>query len=94
MLDVARFLVGEAMSLYCRAQSVKPGIRGEDMATIVLGHAGGATIRSSIGVYAMTTLFFRHQAGTWQHERHDAGDHQIRFRRLARGDDDAPGRDR
>ena len=36
MLDVARFLMGEASRLYCQTQSVKPGIRGEDMATIVL----------------------------------------------------------
>jgi D-apiose dehydrogenase len=43
MLDVARFLMGEATRLYCQAQSVKPGIAGEDMATIVLQHASGAT---------------------------------------------------
>jgi D-apiose dehydrogenase len=43
MLDVARFLMGEATRLYCQAQSVKPGIRGEDMATILLRHANGAT---------------------------------------------------
>ena len=43
MLDVARFLMGEATRLYCQAQSVKPGIAGEDMATIVLQHSGGAT---------------------------------------------------
>jgi D-apiose dehydrogenase len=43
MLDVARFLMGEATSLYCQSQSVKPGIAGEDKATILLKHAGGAT---------------------------------------------------
>jgi len=43
MLDVARFLMGEATRLYCQTQSIKPGIRGEDMATIVLEHASGAT---------------------------------------------------
>jgi D-apiose dehydrogenase len=43
MLDVARFLMGEATRLYCQAQSVKPGIAGEDMATIVLQHVSGAT---------------------------------------------------
>ncbi len=43
MLDVARFLMGEATHLYCQTQSIKSGIRGEDMATIVLQHAGGAT---------------------------------------------------
>ena len=43
MLDVARYLMGEATRVYCQTQSVKPGIAGEDMATIVLRHAGGAT---------------------------------------------------
>ena len=43
MLDVARFLMGEATRLYCQTQSVKPGIRGEDMATILLQHESGAT---------------------------------------------------
>jgi predicted dehydrogenase len=33
MLDVARYLIGDASLLYCQSQSVKPGIRGEDMAT-------------------------------------------------------------
>jgi predicted dehydrogenase len=43
MLDVTRFLMGEATRLYSQTQSVKPGIAGEDMATIILQHEGGAT---------------------------------------------------
>jgi predicted dehydrogenase len=43
MLDIARYLMGEATRLYCQTQSVKPGIRGEDMATILLRHPSGAT---------------------------------------------------
>ncbi len=43
VLDVARFLLGEATTLYCRAASIRPGIRGEDMMSAVLGHANGAT---------------------------------------------------
>jgi D-apiose dehydrogenase len=43
MLDVTRFLMGEATRLYCQTHSVKPGIAGEDMATIILQHEGGAT---------------------------------------------------
>jgi predicted dehydrogenase len=43
MLDVARFLMGEASRLYCQTQSIKDGIRGEDMATILLQHESGAT---------------------------------------------------
>ena len=43
MLDVARYLIGEASLLYCQSQSIKPEIRGEDMATIMLRHQNGAT---------------------------------------------------
>ncbi|MBX3567077.1 MAG: Gfo/Idh/MocA family oxidoreductase [Rhizobiaceae bacterium] len=43
MLDVARYLMGEVESLYCQTRTVKQGIRGEDMATTMLRHEGGAT---------------------------------------------------
>jgi len=43
MLDVARYLVGDVSLLYCQSRSVKPGIRGEDMATMMLRHQNGAT---------------------------------------------------
>jgi hypothetical protein len=33
-----RFLVGEVRRLTCRTASVRPGIRGEDAATILLEH--------------------------------------------------------
>ena len=42
VLDVARFLFGEVERLTCEASSVKPGIAGEDMATVLSRHAGGA----------------------------------------------------
>lgn len=41
ILDVVRFLFGEARSLYCRTQRVNPGIRGEDVANVLLEmHSG------------------------------------------------------
>jgi predicted dehydrogenase len=43
MLDVARYLFGDVTRLYCQSQSIKPGIRGEDMATTLLSHQCGAT---------------------------------------------------
>jgi D-apiose dehydrogenase len=43
MLDVARFLLGEVSLLYCQSNSIKPGISGEDQATIMLHHRSGAT---------------------------------------------------
>ena len=42
-LDVARFLFGDATSLAARTRRVNPSIRGEDVATIMLGHAGDVT---------------------------------------------------
>ncbi len=41
LLDVARFLFGEVDALTCRTSSVKPGIKGEDSAVLLLGHESG-----------------------------------------------------
>lgn len=43
LLDVARALFGEVEEIFCRTQRVKPGIAGEDMATVILTHRNGAT---------------------------------------------------
>jgi predicted dehydrogenase len=43
MLDIARYLLGDAEWLYCQTNRVKPGISGEDMATVMLRHANGAS---------------------------------------------------
>ena len=42
-IDAARYLVGEVESVYARMVRVSRGITGEDMALVVLVHAGGAT---------------------------------------------------
>jgi predicted dehydrogenase len=42
VLDLARVLVGEVERVFCETQSVRPGIAGEDMATIMLKHYNGA----------------------------------------------------
>ncbi len=42
MLDLARFLMGDAHSVSCTNQSVKAGLAGEDAATIVLRHDSAA----------------------------------------------------
>jgi len=44
VLDAARFLFGEARSLYCRTQRVHADIRGEDVATVVAETGDGATV--------------------------------------------------
>jgi predicted dehydrogenase len=43
VLDVARFYLGDVDLVFARHRRVDPRIRGEDMATIVLGHENGAT---------------------------------------------------
>ena len=44
ILDTARFLFGEAESLYCRTQRIHPGIKGEDVATVVMKMGQATTV--------------------------------------------------
>jgi len=48
-LDVARFLFGEAKSLYAVTDRVHPDIRGEDVATVVLRTRSGVTVVVAMG---------------------------------------------
>ena len=43
MIDLCRFLMGEVSALSCITQSVKPGLAGEDAATMMLRHENDAT---------------------------------------------------
>ena len=43
LLDVARFLFGEVRRLTCRTASIRPGIKGEDVATLLLEHQDPVT---------------------------------------------------
>jgi predicted dehydrogenase len=43
LLDVARYLFGEVRRLTCRTASIRPGIRGEDAATLLLEHHAPVT---------------------------------------------------
>jgi predicted dehydrogenase len=43
VLDLARFFLGEVETLYARHQKVDARVRGEDMATLMLGHRNGST---------------------------------------------------
>jgi predicted dehydrogenase len=43
-LDIARFLMGEVMSLSARTRRVNPSIRGEDVATMLLDHNDATSI--------------------------------------------------
>lgn len=43
LADVDRFLFGEVERLTCHTQSIKPGIKGEDSAVLLLRHESGVT---------------------------------------------------
>jgi len=49
VLDTARFLFGEADSLYCQTQRIHTDIAGEDVATVVLRMRSGATAIVNMG---------------------------------------------
>jgi D-apiose dehydrogenase len=44
LLDVARVLFGEAESLFCHTQRMRPDIRGEDSATVLMQMGEGASV--------------------------------------------------
>ena len=44
ILDVARFLFGDAKRLYCQTNRVNPEIKGEDVATVMMEMGEGTTV--------------------------------------------------
>jgi D-apiose dehydrogenase len=44
ILDVARFLFGEASSLFCLTRQSRPDIRGEDVATVMMSMRDGISV--------------------------------------------------
>lgn len=43
IIDIARFLLGDVVGLSATMQRVNPRIKGEDVATLLMAHEGGAT---------------------------------------------------
>jgi D-apiose dehydrogenase len=72
ILDVARFLFGEAETLYCRTGRVHRAIKGEDVATVVLGMRGGATVTCNMA-YAGNPLEHDRFPETYVFVEGDAG---------------------
>lgn len=58
VLDAARFLFGEAESLFATTRRVNPEIRGEDVATLLLRMRSGASVSVELSY-----------ATRWEHER-------------------------
>jgi predicted dehydrogenase len=72
ILDVARFLFGEADALYCQTHRAQAGIRGEDVATVVTRH-GGTTVTCNLAYagnhlerecFPQTLMFIEGAAGS------------------------------
>lgn len=55
LLDLARCYFGDIETVYCRTQRVHPDIRGEDVATILLGMISGQSVMVNMA-YAETPL--------------------------------------
>jgi predicted dehydrogenase len=49
LLDTARFLFGEAESLYCQTDRIHADIKGEDVATVMLRMGGRTTVTVELG---------------------------------------------
>lgn len=58
ILDVARFLWGEATELYCQTRRMHPDIKGEDVATVMMRMTGGLTVTANMS-YASRWEFDR-----------------------------------
>lgn len=44
ILDVTRFLFGEAKTLWCQTRSINPGIKGEDLAVVIMEMNNGMPV--------------------------------------------------
>ncbi len=44
ILDIARFVMGDASSIACRIQRINQGIKGEDVATMLLSHGAATSV--------------------------------------------------
>jgi D-apiose dehydrogenase len=78
ILDVVRFLFGEADRVYCQTHQVQKGIRGEDVATVMLHMAGGTTVTCYMGfpghfleqdVFTQTLMFVEGEQGSVELDR-------------------------
>ena len=58
-LDIARFLLGDAMNVSARIKRVNPTIKGEDVATVLLDHGDGvaSVVDCSYATQLETELF-------------------------------------
>jgi predicted dehydrogenase len=56
LLDVARFLFGEAERLYCEVDRIHADVKGEDVATLMLRMGGRTTVTVELGFAERPTI--------------------------------------
>lgn len=96
VLDVARFLFGEADRLYCQTHQVQRDIKGEDVATVMMRMGGRTTVTCYLGfpghflerdVYTQALILVEGDKGSaeldrdyWIRVTTQAGTHANRYR--------------
>jgi predicted dehydrogenase len=79
LLDVARFLFGEADRLYCQTHQIHKGIKGEDVATVMMHMGGRTTVTCYMGfagnylendVFSQTLILVEGDKGSAELDRH------------------------
>jgi predicted dehydrogenase len=78
LLDVARFLFGEAESLYCQTARIHADIKGEDVATMMLRMGGKTTVTVELG-YAENYLERDSHVGTATFVEADQGSAELTY---------------
>lgn len=56
ILDVARFLFGDAHSLYCQIHRIHPDIKGEDVATVMMNMGENITVTCEMSYASRTEI--------------------------------------
>jgi len=78
LLDVGRFLFGEADSLYCQTDQIHKDIKGEDVATVMMRMGGRTTVTCYMGfpgnflekdVFTQTLIFVEGGKGSAELDR-------------------------
>jgi predicted dehydrogenase len=79
LLDVARFLFGEAERLYCQTDKIHKNIKGEDVATVMMRMGGRTTVTCYMGfpgnflendVFNQTLILVEGEKGSAELDRH------------------------
>lgn len=56
ILDVARFLFGDAHNLYCQTARIHPDIKGEDVATVMMQMGAGMSVLCEMSYASLTEI--------------------------------------